>query len=62
MSSDTNAESNNRAKKYASMREFYQSRGLCPDWREYEAFVLSTLAITPDEVVALVEDTEAMTA
>lgn len=31
-------------------------RGLCPDWCEYEEFVLDALKITPDQVVDLVED------
>lgn len=30
--------------------------GLCPDWRENEAFVLETLRISPDEIVALAQE------
>ena len=36
--------------------------GLCPDWREYEEFVLDTLQITPEEIVVLMHDTEAIAA
>ncbi|MBI3371734.1 MAG: HDOD domain-containing protein [Betaproteobacteria bacterium] len=33
-------------------------RGLCPDWRDAEEFVLGTLEISPEDVVALAEDFE----
>ena len=33
-------------------------RGLCPDWRENEAFVLDTLRIDADEVVGLMQELE----
>ena len=31
-------------------------RGLCPDWKESEEFVLDTLEISPEDAVALAED------
>lgn len=31
------------------------SGGLCPDWESGESFVLSTLAITPDQIITLLD-------
>ncbi len=36
--------------------------GLCPDWQVNEEFVLETLAISPDEIVALARDLEPLAA
>jgi HD-like signal output (HDOD) protein len=32
--------------------------GLCPDWQAGEAFVLAMLGITPEQIVALVQETD----
>ncbi len=32
--------------------------GLCPDWQSGERFVLETLAITPEEIIALAQESE----
>ena len=37
-------------------------RGLCPDWVDNESFVLSTLAIDPDEIVAIASGNEVVAA
>jgi HD-like signal output (HDOD) protein len=37
---------------------FRSGRGLCPDWESGERFVLETLGITPEEIIALARETE----
>ncbi len=34
------------------------NRGICPDWESGEAFVLATLGITPEQIIALLDATE----
>jgi len=41
------------AEQLVALRE---GRGLCPDWRSGEAFVLETLGLTADDVVALAQE------
>lgn len=38
---------------------FRSGGGVCPDWESGEQFVLETLAITPDEIIALAQEPEA---
>jgi HD-like signal output (HDOD) protein len=40
----------------------HANRGLCPDWSEAEQFVLDTLAIDADDIVALTEELRYVTA
>ncbi len=35
---------------------FRCGRGVCPDWESGERFVLETLRITPDEIIALAQE------
>ena len=37
---------------------FRAGNGVCPDWESGERFVLETLAITPEEIIALAEEPE----